>query len=142
MKRKHVFFKIHSIRFGGLWIGTGLVIGIVIPLLIYFAFHVYYWMLSAIGGGILLAFGIVFAIEMHQDFSKKPYYKRRLAQEIPFDEAKQYAVIRCSICTGEQVAGFKNKEDGTFVEVMVIRSPGDLEFFQKTYQIETIKKEY
>ena len=61
---------------------------------------------------------------------------------IPFDSEKQIAVIKCSICTGEQVAGFKSKEDGHFTEVMLIRDAKDLEKFKETYKIEEIKKEY
>jgi len=44
--------------------------------------------------------------------------------------------IRCSICTGEQVAGFRNPETGRFEEVMLLRSPEDLEFFRQRYGIE------
>ena len=44
-------------------------------------------------------------------------------------------VIRCSICTGEQVAGFRIPETGRFEEVMLLRGPGDLEAFRKTYGI-------
>ena len=55
---------------------------------------------------------------------------------------KQYAVIRCSICTGEQVAGFRSKEDGSFVEVMVLKSNDDLEYFKKIYGVDAVKKEY
>ncbi|MCR5167091.1 MAG: aspartate dehydrogenase [Oscillospiraceae bacterium] len=79
---------------------------------------------------------------MKQDFGKKPYYERHLSEDIPFDSDKQTAVIKCSICTGEQVAGFKNKEDGHFTEVMVIREAADLERFKKIYGITEIKKEY
>lgn len=61
---------------------------------------------------------------------------------IPFDSETQIAVIKCSICTGEQVAGFKNKEDGHFTEVMLIRDDLDLMKFKKMYQITEIKKEY
>ncbi len=43
--------------------------------------------------------------------------------------------IRCSICTGEQVAGFRNSETGRFEEVMLLRSPGDLEWFKQQYGI-------
>ena len=43
--------------------------------------------------------------------------------------------IRCSICTGEQVAGFRNKETGRFEEVMLLRSPEDLERFRQQYGI-------
>ena len=75
-------------------------------------------------------------------FGKKPYHERHLSEEIPFDPDKQIAVIKCSICTGEQVAGFKSKEDGHFTEVMLIREAGDLEKFKEIYKIEEIKKEY
>ena len=43
--------------------------------------------------------------------------------------------IRCSICTGEQVAGFRHPEDGRFEEVMLLRSPADLDFFRRRYGI-------
>lgn len=59
-----------------------------------------------------------------------------------FDPNKQIAVIRSSICTGEKVAGFKNKQDGSFTEVMLIRSPKDVETFKETYHVDTIKTEY
>lgn len=45
-------------------------------------------------------------------------------------------------CTGEQIAGFKNKEDGSFTEVLLIKSDTDLEYFKKIYGIEDVKKEY
>ena len=44
--------------------------------------------------------------------------------------------IRCSICTGEQVAGFKNPDTGRFEEVMLLRSPDDLAYFRQQYGIE------
>ena len=43
--------------------------------------------------------------------------------------------IRCSICTGEQVAGFRDSEPGRFEEVMLLRSPEDLEWFRQHYGI-------
>ena len=43
--------------------------------------------------------------------------------------------IRCSICTGEQVAGFRNGQTGRFEEVMLIRSSADLEEFKAKYGI-------
>jgi len=52
-------------------------------------------------------------------------------------------VIRASICNGEQVAGFKDIHTGRIEEVMLIKSPTDLEAFQKMYGIdEEIEKEY
>ena len=51
--------------------------------------------------------------------------------------------IRCSICTGEQVAGFLNEETGRFEEVMLLRAPEDLEAFRQRYGIEgEIRKFY
>ena len=51
-------------------------------------------------------------------------------------------VIRSSICTGEKVAGFKDKKDGRFTEVMLIRSPEDLREFRETYNLDKVKTEY
>ena len=52
-----------------------------------------------------------------------------------FDETLRTPVIRCSICTGEQVAGFVRKEDGAFEEIMLIRSEADLQAFRDMYGI-------
>ena len=60
----------------------------------------------------------------------------------PYDPEKQTAVIRASICTGEKVAGFKDKHDGSFTEVMLIRSSKDVEEFKETYHIDSIRTEY
>ena len=59
-----------------------------------------------------------------------------------FDLDKQYAVIRSSICTGEKVAGFKDKESGHFIEVMVIRNAADEQEFKRLYNVESFKVEY
>ena len=134
--------KINSIRFGATLIVISLIIGLLLPAVIWIITDVFYWGLSIIGGIILLGFIIVFSIEMKQDFGKKPYYERYLSEDIPFDSDKQIAVIKCSICTGEQVAGFKNKEDGHFTEVMLIREAKDLVKFKEIYKITEIKKEY
>ena len=134
--------KINSIHFGVTWIGISLVIGLLLPTVIWITTDVFYWGLSIIGGIILLGFIIVFSIEMQQDFGNKPYHERYLSEDIPFDPDKQIAVIKCSICTGEQVAGFKSKEDGHFTEVLLIRKAEDLARFKEIYKIEEIKKEY
>ena len=134
--------KINSIHFGAVWIAISLVVGIVLPVGIWIITDVFYWVLSIIGGIILLGFIIIFGIEMHQDNGKKPYYERYLNEDIPFDSDKQTAVIKCSICTGEQIAGFKSKEDGHFTEVMLIKDTYDLEKFKRIYKITEVKKEY
>ena len=72
-----------------------------------------------------------------------PFIKKKHPDEdIPFNSDKQIPVIRCSICTGEQMAGFKSKDDGHFTEVMLIKDTGDLEKFKEIYKIDEIKKEY
>ena len=52
-----------------------------------------------------------------------------------YDPAVQRPALRCSICTGEQVAGFVDIATGHFAEVQLIRSPGDLEAFRRRYGI-------
>ena len=59
-----------------------------------------------------------------------------------FDPDKEKPVIHASICTGEQVAGFKDKMTGTFHEVILIPSQKDLDRFKKTYGLDHIETEY
>ena len=53
-------------------------------------------------------------------------------------------VLRCSICTGEQVACMREKKTGKLSEIMLIRTPADLEKFCADYQVraEEISKVY
>ena len=53
-----------------------------------------------------------------------------------FDMTGKRPVIRSSICTGEQTAGFKDVETGKFHEVMLIRNDGDLREFLRLYDVE------
>ena len=65
-------------------------------------------------------------------------FKRKRKNEertVKYNPEKQKAVLRCSICTGEQVAGFRRLEDGKFEEVMLIRSDADLQSFRDQYGI-------
>ena len=52
-----------------------------------------------------------------------------------YDRDRQEPVLRCSICTGEQVAGFLDKSSGSFHEVMLVRNSADLEAFRSEYAI-------
>lgn len=52
------------------------------------------------------------------------------------------AVVRCSICTGEQVVGFKNRITGEFHEIMLIRSGKDMDAFMEKYNLASVVKEY
>lgn len=60
-----------------------------------------------------------------------------------YDKENQKPVLKCSICNGEQVAGFQNIHTGRFEEVMLIRGAADLKSFKEKYGItEDIKKIY
>lgn len=71
-----------------------------------------------------------------------PFFKKPVHEEFKFDPETQYAVIRSSICTGEKVAGFKDKKGGHFTEVMVIRSADDERRFKEIYGLDSVKTEY
>lgn len=74
-------------------------------------------------------------------FSSK---KHKAETDLPlsFDSKTQKPVLRCSICTGEQVAGFKNLNTGKFEEVMLVKNEKDLTEFMNRYGISEISKEY
>ena len=54
----------------------------------------------------------------------------------PYNKAGKVPIIRSSICTGEQVAGFKDPVSGKFDELMLIRNGGDLAEFCSQYQVD------
>ncbi len=60
-----------------------------------------------------------------------------------YNKETQKPVLKCSICNGEQVAGFQDIHTGKFEEVMFIRNPADLADFREQYGVEgDIKKIY
>lgn len=59
-----------------------------------------------------------------------------------YDKNNQQPVLKCSICTGEQVAGFKDIHTGKFTEIMLIQNEKDLDAFMKMYGISGVTKEY
>lgn len=59
-----------------------------------------------------------------------------------YDPETQIPVIRSSICTGEMVAGFRDKKSGEFTEVTVLRSQDEKQKFMRSYGIKEIKIEY
>lgn len=61
---------------------------------------------------------------------------------VEYDPDKQRAVLRCSICNGERVTGFKDKLTSHFVEVAFIKDDKDLDAFMKYYGLAAITKEY
>lgn len=75
--------------------------------------------------------------------------RKKQKEEIPAEGRLQFSdretfkpVLRCSICTGEQVAGFKNLNTGKFEDVMLIKNEKDLKTFMKRYALTEISKEY
>lgn len=67
-------------------------------------------------------------------------FKRKISKS--YDKENQKPILKCSICTGEQVAGFKNIHTGKFEDIMLIRNEKDLEDFKERYGIEEIEKVY
>lgn len=59
--------------------------------------------------------------------------RKRVTED--FDRSEKKPVIRCSICTGEQVAGFQDVRTGKFEEVMVLRDSEDRKQFLEKYGI-------
>ena len=60
-----------------------------------------------------------------------------------YNPAEKTPVIKCSICTGEQVAGFQDKATKAFEDIMLIQDASDLVHFREMYGIiEDIKKIY
>ena len=59
-----------------------------------------------------------------------------------FDSETLEPAIRTSICTGEQVAGFRNRKTGRFSEDRLIRCPQDLEDFMEEYGLSESPREF
>lgn len=69
---------------------------------------------------------------------------RRKKSPPPFDAAGKVPVIRTSICTGEQTAGFRDQATGKFYEIMLLRTDADLREFLETYGVTEadLRREY
>lgn len=71
------------------------------------------------------------------------HFKKKENMEVKIYSPEKYKpVIKCSICTGEMAAGFKDLASGKFEEVMLIRGEGDLEEFKMRYGLSEVSKEY
>ena len=69
-------------------------------------------------------------------------FKKRIVTQ-SYDMENKKPVIKASICNGEQVAGFRDIHTWKIEDVMLIKSPADLEKFKVIYWIkEEITKEY
>ena len=62
--------------------------------------------------------------------------KRKKQIVPPYNKDGKIPVIRSSICTGEQVAGFKDPITGKFDDLMLIRDNSDLSEFLLQYQVD------
>ncbi|MDE7063159.1 MAG: aspartate dehydrogenase, partial [Lachnospiraceae bacterium] len=60
-------------------------------------------------------------------------FGKRKVKKKEYDRENLRPILRCSICNGEQVAGFKNIHTGKFEEVMFIRNEKDLAAFKEMY---------
>lgn len=72
------------------------------------------------------------------------FRRRKSAVTVPYDKAGKIPVIHSSICTGEQVAGFKEITTGKFHEVMLLQTEADYQEFLRLYGVEEseIKREW
>lgn len=62
-------------------------------------------------------------------------FKKKITAKAYGKENKK-PVIKASICTGEQVAGFKDIHTGKVEEIMLIKCPSDIETFKKMYGVD------
>lgn len=69
-------------------------------------------------------------------------FGRKKIKKLTYNKENLRPVMKCSICTGEKVAGFKNIHTGKFDDIMLIRDDKDLDKFMKMYGITSISKEY
>ena len=61
--------------------------------------------------------------------------KEKHSPSVSYDKETQKPVLRCSICTGEQVFGFRNQETGKFEEVSLVRNDKELKDLLDRYGI-------
>lgn len=69
------------------------------------------------------------------------FRKKQLPQK-DYDRENWKPILKCSICNGERVAGFKNIRTGEFREELFIQEEAQLEEFRQRYKITELPKEY
>ena len=67
---------------------------------------------------------------------KNLFFSRREPERRPFPPERFEPVIRSSICTGERTACMRDRQSGKVHEIMLIRTPRDLEAFAKAYGVD------
>ncbi|MDO5135885.1 MAG: aspartate dehydrogenase [Eubacteriales bacterium] len=72
------------------------------------------------------------------------FFRKKRAEKKSYDREHTVPVLKCSICNGEKVAGFRDLRTGKTEEICLIRTEEDLKEFLGTYglQLEEIRKEY
>ncbi len=68
--------------------------------------------------------------------------RKKQISKLEYDAECKRPVLRCSICTGEQVGCLQNLKTGELEEIMVIRNPQELEQFRKLTGVREIPKIY
>lgn len=70
--------------------------------------------------------------------------RKKRSAGVPYDKTGKVPVIRSSICTGEQTAGFRDTVSGKFEELMLIRDGRDFQEFLRRYQVdeEDVRREW
>lgn len=69
-------------------------------------------------------------------------FRKNKPRRKEYDHELLEPVLRCSICTGEQTAGFRNKRTGEFKEICLVRNEKELQAFLDTYGLSEIEKIY
>ncbi len=70
------------------------------------------------------------------------FFRKKEIEKKDYDRKNLRPVLKCSICNGEQVAGFKDIRTGRFQEVRMIRDARDLKEFKEMYGLAEVPKEY
>lgn len=63
-------------------------------------------------------------------------YKSRTGARKLIDKMIKKTVLKTSICTGEQVAGFQDIHTGKIEEIMLIKQAADIDTFKQMYGID------
>ncbi len=69
-------------------------------------------------------------------------FRKKRAVQTDYEKENWKPILKCSICSGEQVAGFKNLHTGEFREETLICNEEELRAFMHKYGIADIAKEY
>lgn len=70
------------------------------------------------------------------------FRRKKALPPYDYDREFQKPILKCSICNGEQVAGFKDLRTGRFEEAMLVRNEADLREFLERCRVDEAAKEY